>query len=66
MTEYVEVEMMPMSLHTSGLSVLCDVGQDSDLWLPLSQFETPPDDSDLRTTGIYEIKEWLAKEKGLI
>lgn len=64
MTEYVEVEMIPKSL--SDKAVKADVGQDEDMWLPLSQFETPPSDSDIHQLGIYEIKEWLAKEKGLI
>ena len=64
MTEYVEIQMTPLSL--TERAVLADVGAGADIWLPLSQFETPPDDSDVHRSGVYEIKEWIAKEKGLI
>jgi len=64
MTEDVEIEMIPNSL--SAMGVRCDVGLDDDVWLRLSQFETQPDDSDLNKSGIFEVKEWLLKEKGLI
>jgi len=63
---YVEITLVPLRFSGSGLAVMCDCGLDKDVWLPLSQFETPPEEGDRGVEGVYEVAEWMAKEKELI
>lgn len=64
MTAFCEVDLTPLRL--SGLAVMCDVGGPDLVWLPLSQFETPPSKEDIGKSQTYELTQWICDEKELI
>ena len=66
MTNYCEVDLTPLKESESGKAWLCDVGLEEPIWLPASQFETPPDKDDLDRMACFELTNFICREKGLI
>jgi len=51
------------TLRETDQAVLFDFGLPEEVWIPKSQLEEWPDEDDF---GEVWIKEWIAKEKGII
>lgn len=59
-----EVDLEP--LRVSEFAAMCDVGGDKPIWIPLSQFETPPSKEDIGKSETYELTDWICEKEELI